>query len=132
MTFSRTKKVSVIVPNYNYARFIRKRIDSIVKQTYPIYELIILDDNSSDNSLEIISKKLLEVKKKYPKIKVKFVRNSKNSGRAMRQWKKGFEMATGDFIWIAEADDLCSRHFLEEAMKGFNDPEVVLSYTTQL
>ena len=49
------KKVSVIIPNYNYANYIIERIDSILMQTYPIYELIILDDCSPDNSVEVIN-----------------------------------------------------------------------------
>ena len=129
MTFSQNKKVSVVVPNYNYAKYLKGRIKSILKQTYPIYELIILDDKSSDESETIIEAEIKKIKIRYPEIKVQFVKNEKNSGKAMVQWKKGFELATGDFVWIAEADDLSSRRFLEEAMKGFDNPEVVLSYT---
>ena len=54
MTTLQNKKVSVIVPNYNYAKYIGKRIDSIVRQTCPVYELIVLDDCSTDNSVEMI------------------------------------------------------------------------------
>lgn len=122
------KKVSVVIPNYNYGKFISKRIDSVLKQTYPIYELIVLDDCSTDNSVEVIEKKLVEVREEHPKLKVGFVKNEANSGKAIAQWKKGFKLATGDYVWIAEADDLCSRKFLEEVMKGFDDPDVVLSY----
>ena len=129
MTISRNKRVSVVVPNYNYGRYFDKRINTVLNQTYPIYELIILDDASTDGSVAIIEEKLAEVREKYPDLQIKFVVNQTNSGKAMLQWKKGFEMATGDYVWIAEADDLCSRRFLEEAMKGFDDPEVVLSYT---
>ena len=57
MAVLRNKKVSVIIPNYNYAKYIGKRIDSILRQTYPIYELIVLDDYSTDNSVKIIEKK---------------------------------------------------------------------------
>ena len=127
-----SKKVSVVVPNYNYARYIGKRIDSIVRQTYPIYELIILDDASTDESVEVIEKKLVEIRAKYPELKVQFVRNDKNSGKAIAAWKKGWGLATGDYIWIAEADDLCNRRFLDEVMKGFDDPEVVLSYAESM
>ena len=128
MAISSSKKVSVIVPNYNYARYIDKRIESIVRQTYPIYELILLDDCSTDNSVAVIEQALDKVREKYPSIIVKFVKNKVNSGKAIAQWKKGFELAKGDFIWIAEADDLCSKHFLAEVMKGFDDSEAVLSY----
>lgn len=129
MAFLQNKKVSVVVPNYNYAKYLKGRIKSILKQTYPIYELIILDDKSSDESEIIIEAEIKKIKIRHPEIKVQFVKNEKNSGKAMAQWKKGFELATGDFVWIAEADDLSSRRFLEEAMKGFDNPEVVLSYT---
>ena len=117
------------MPNYNYAKYLKGRIKSILKQTYPIYELVILDDKSSDESEIIIEAEIKKIKIRHPEIKVQFVKNEKNSGKAMAQWKKGFELATGDFVWIAEADDLSSRRFLEEAMKGFDNPEVVLSYT---
>ena len=132
MNSSRNKKVSVVVPNYNYARYIEKRLDSIVRQTYPIYELIVLDDCSSDNSVEVIERKLAKINKQYPEIKTRIVKNEKNSGKAMQQWKKGFELATGDYVWIAEADDLSSRRFLAEVMRGFDDPDVVISYVESM
>lgn len=132
MTISQNKKVSVVIPNYNYAKYIEKRIDSIIKQTYPIYELIILDDCSTDESIEVIERKMVELKRTCPNLRLKFVRNEKNSGKAIKQWERGFELADGDYVWIAEADDLCSRRFLEEVMKGFEDSEVVLSYSESM
>lgn len=128
MTISQNK-VSVVIPNYNYARYLKKRIWSVVKQAYPIYELIILDDASTDNSKEIIECEILKVREEYPDLKVKFIKNEKNSGKAIKQWKKGFEEASGDFVWIAEADDLSNKYFLEEVMKGFEDSEVMISYS---
>ena len=116
-----TKTISVIVPNYNYADFIIERLDSILFQTYPISELIILDDASTDDSVEVITKKIAEIKKSNPDIKVIFKRNKKNSGGCVfSQWQKGISFATGDYIWIAEADDSCDCHFLETAMKTFS------------
>lgn len=132
MTISRSKKVSVVVPNYNYGKYIKKRIRSILKQTYPIYELIVLDDASTDGSAEMLKSVVLDLKLKNPEMRVRFVGSKDNSGKAMAQWKKGFELAEGDFVWIAEADDLCSRRFLEEVIKGFDNPEVVLSYAESM
>ena len=74
------KKVSVIIPNYNYEKYIIERIDSVLMQTYPIYELIILDDCSTDNSVEVIEEKIKDIKD----IKVKFIKNEKNSGGVSR------------------------------------------------
>lgn len=122
------KKVSVILPNYNYAKYLKKRIDSILKQTYPIYELIILDDCSTDGSVQIIENEIERIKILKPEFNVSFVKNEQNSGKAMAQWKKGVEMAKGDFIWIAEADDLAKKTFLEETMQAFEDEDVMLSY----
>lgn len=129
MIISQNKKVSVIVPNYNYARFLKKRIKTILRQTYPIYELIILDDCSTDASAQVIKGIVASLKVRRPDLRVRFVNNEKNSGKSIVQWRKGFELAEGDYVWIAEADDLSNRRFLEEAMRGFDDPEVVLSYT---
>ena len=123
------KKVSVIIPNYNYAQYIIERIDSILMQTYPIYELIILDDCSPDNSVQVINEKIEKTKTEYPNLKVQFIINEKNSGGCVyKQWKKGFDAATGDYVWIAEADDSAENDFVENLIKAFDDPEVVLSY----
>ncbi|MBQ3413461.1 glycosyltransferase family 2 protein [Candidatus Saccharibacteria bacterium] len=128
MKSSPNKRVSVIVPNYNYGKYLRGRIWSILRQTYPIYELIVLDDASTDGSKELAKELVLDLQLKKPEMRVKFLGNDQNSGKAMRQWEKGVKEATGDYIWIAEADDRSSPKFLEEVMKGFDDPEVVLAY----
>ena len=115
------KKVSVVIPNYNYARFLEERIDSILAQTYPIYELIILDDASTDESAEVISRivdQLKNTKRNLPKIRT--VINKQNSGNVFKQWDKAFEESEGDYLWIAEADDLSDKHFLNVAMRGFD------------
>lgn len=119
------KKVSVIIPNYNYQDFIIERIDSIVNQSYPIYEIVILDDASTDNSVSVIEEKLNSIHH----IPTKFIKNETNSGCVFKQWLKGLENITGDYFWIAEADDSADPLFLETAMKGFENERVVLSYT---
>ncbi len=124
----KVKKVSVVIPNYNYENYIQERIDSILLQTYPIYELIILDDCSKDNSVA----KIKEVLKQYPDLKHKLIVNKKNSNSIFSQWQKGFSESSGDYVWIAEADDSADPHFLEEVMKGFDDEEVKISYSESL
>lgn len=117
--------VSAIIPNYNYADFITERIDSIIHQTYPVSELIVLDDCSTDNSVDVIRKKLDQI----TGIQTKLIVNEKNSGSVFSQWQKGIREAHGEYFWICEADDSADPAFLETVMKGFDDPEVVLSYT---
>lgn len=117
-------KVSVIVPNYNYAHYLKERIKSILDQSYPIYEILILDDDSTDNSIELIE----TIIKNEDGDNIKLIINETNSGCVFRQWEKGLELAKGDFIWIAEADDMCYKNFLEGVMQGFFNKDVVLSY----
>lgn len=114
-------KVSVIIPNYNYAKYLKKRIKIIERQTYPIYELIVLDDCSTDNSREVIDK----LAKKY---NFKTIYNENNSGCVFKQWQKGIEAATGDLIWIAEADDQADKKFLEKMVPCFEDKKVILAF----
>lgn len=120
------KKVTVVVPNYNYSNYLPARIKSIVDQTYPIYEIILLDDASTDNSEDVI----LKIQKDYSFYDIQTDFNKLNSGKVYIQWVKGIKKSKGDYIWIAEADDLAEKLFLEEAVKGFYiDEKVVLSYT---
>lgn len=126
-----TKTVAAIIPNYNYADFIIERIDSVLFQTYPISELVILDDASPDNSVEVIENKIKEIKANYPKIKVKFIKNEKNSGGCVfSQWQKGLKEVESEYFWIAEADDSADAHFLETAMEKFKEkPSTVLFFS---
>ena len=117
-------RVSVVVPNYNYARYLRERLDSIAAQTLPIFELIVLDDASTDNSAAVIETFLSA-----GTIPHVFVRNERNSGSAFAQWLRGVEIARGDLIWIAEADDLAEPEFLAEAVSAFDTPGTAISYT---
>lgn len=103
--------VSVIVPNYNHAQYLQQRIESILDQTYQDFELILLDDCSADNSVEV-----LKTYCKHPKVS-HFIINEKNSGSTFKQWNKGVELAQGKYIWIAESDDVADSHFLEVLVK---------------
>lgn len=100
-------KVSVIVPNYNYARYLPIRLESILNQTFKDFELILLDDASTDNSIQI-----LENYRNHPNVS-QFVVNKVNTGSPFQQWMKGILLARGEYIWIAEADDISDLQFLE-------------------
>jgi glycosyltransferase involved in cell wall biosynthesis len=99
-------KVSVIVPNYNHARFLRQRIASILAQTYQDFELILLDDCSTDKSGKILQEYVSD-----PQVRVEF--SEVNSGSAYKQWNKGVRLARGKYIWIAESDDYADARLLE-------------------
>jgi glycosyltransferase involved in cell wall biosynthesis len=103
-------QVSVIIPNYNHARFLDERIGSILEQDYRDCEILILDDCSEDGSREIISR----YQRDFPRIKIHF--NTANSGSPFRQWNLGVQMTTGEFIWIAESDDYAHPCFLSETV----------------
>jgi len=115
-------KVSIIVPNYNHARFLEKRIQSILDQTYQDFELIYLDDASTDNSNEIFSKFA-----NHPKIRA--IYNETNSGSPFKQWNKGVKASTGEYIWLAESDDYADKRFLEAMVDRLErHPSVGLAY----
>lgn len=115
--------VSVIVPNYNYARYLPERMESILQQTYQHFEVIILDDVSKDNS-----RKVIEGYRHNPHVST-IVYNDVNSGSAFKQWHKGFELAQGDLIWIAESDDKCEAVLLERLVAEFQrDKNLVLAF----
>lgn len=115
-------KVSVIVPNYNHAPFLRQRIDTILAQTFQDFELILLDDCSTDDSRSILSSYSND-----PHVStVQF--NEKNSGSTFKQWNKGTRLARGEYVWIAESDDYADPRFLETLVAVLDaKPHVVLA-----
>lgn len=119
-------KISVVVPNYNYSNYLYQRVYSILNQNYKIHELIILDDASKDNSLfyiEQIEQKISEF------VNVKVVVNDINSGNAFSQWQKGMNLASGDYVWVAEADDYAKENFLNEVVSPLKENNnIVISY----
>lgn len=116
--------LSIIVPNYNHQAFLQKRLDTIYNQNYKNYEVILLDDLSTDDSVTI----LREYAEKYSD-RTKLILNETNSGSPFAQWKKGISEAKGDFIWIAESDDWCDLDFTEKLLPKFRDEAVMLSFS---
>ena len=115
--------VSIIVPNFNHSKYLRQRIDSILNQTYTDFEVILLDDCSTDES-----KSVLELYRNNNKIS-HIIYNEENSGSPFKQWKKGVDISIGTYIWIAESDDWCEPTLLETLINGIKkDKDCVISY----
>ena len=115
--------VSIIIPNYNHALYLAQRIESVLSQTYQDFELIILDDCSTDNSRSIINKYAAQDKR------IQTVFNITNSGSPFAQWNKGVSLAQGEYIWIAESDDYAHQALLETLVPLLDQcPKVGLAY----
>ena len=117
------KTISVIVPNYNHEKYLTERLSSIIGQTYKPYEIIFLDDASTDKSVEV-ARRILGGSG----IKFSIIENNSNEG-VFNRWIKGFQLAEGELVWTAEADDFCEQGFLEKVVPRFGDDEVTLAYT---
>ena len=102
--------VSVVIPNYNYGRFIAETIASALAQTYPIREVIVIDDGSTDDSIEVIGRFGSKVK----------LINQKNQGVGAAR-NIGFENSSGEFVAFLDADDIWLPNKIEEQMKHFTD-----------
>lgn len=117
-------EVSIITPSYNSATFIGETIESVQKQTFSSWEMIIVDDCSEDNTVEIIKKYI----KKDSRIKI--ITTYKNSGPAVARGK-AINVAEGDFIAFLDSDDLWEKEKLEMQvgyMKKFDIAATCTSY----
>ncbi len=107
--------VSVIIGNYNYGRFISQAIDSVLRQTYKNFELIVVDDGSTDNSREVIESygtKIISV-------------FQKNAGQGAA-FNAGLAKAKGEFVFFLDSDDYYREDKLEKVVAGFKEhPEWV-------
>lgn len=103
--------ISVCVPNYNYQNFVKEAVESVLNQTYSNFELIIIDDCSVDNSVNII--------KSYNDPRIKFYQNEENMG-GYKTLNKAVRLAKGELVAILHTDDKYDLHFLEEIVKAYN------------
>jgi glycosyltransferase involved in cell wall biosynthesis len=116
-------KVSIIIPNYNHEKFLERRIDSVLNQSFQDWELIIMDDASTDNSRKIID----GYTQNFPQIKTVF--NDQNSGGPFHQWNRGAQIAKGEYLWFAESDDNCEPILLEKLVPLLEqNPAVGIAY----
>lgn len=119
-----TPLVSVIIPNYNHAPYLRERIESVLAQKMDDMEVILLDDRSTDMSRDII-----DSYRSHPKVS-HVVCNDNNSGSTFAQWKRGLSLARGRYVWIAESDDSADDRFLSTLVPLLEaHPEAVMAFS---
>ena len=99
--------VSVVVPSFNYGRFMATRLASIFAQSHPVMEVVVLDDASADDSVAVAERTADAWRRR-----IRVERAARNSGSVFAQWRRAAESATADWLWIAEADDAADPHCL--------------------
>jgi len=115
--------VSVVIPNYNHAAYLPDRLSSVLAQTRPADEIILLDDGSADGSGAIAERFAAEHG-------CTLLMNAVNSGCVFTQWRRGIQRARGKYVWIAESDDRADPRFLADMVKLLEaDPARVLAYS---
>ncbi|MFT4304482.1 MAG: glycosyltransferase family 2 protein [Candidatus Woesearchaeota archaeon] len=115
--------ISIILPSYNYEKYIKQTIKSVLRQSYTNLELIIIDDASTDNSVSIIKK----IQNKNNKIKL--IENKKNIG-LLQSYKKALKKTKGKFVAFIDADDYWHPKNLEYKLSILkNKKEIALVYS---
>lgn len=112
--------VSIIMPSYNTAAYIKQSIESVLKQSYTNWELIIVDDCSSDNTDEVV--------KSINDVRVKYLKNKKNSGAALSR-NRALREAKGRWIAFLDSDDLWMTEKLEKQIRFMEKNGYHFSYT---
>ena len=107
-------KVTVITASYNYAEYIGQTIESVINQTYSDWEMLVIDDGSKDNSIEVIN----EYTKKDSRVKLLTHPNNENRG-LVETLKLGISQAQGEYIVFLESDDYIREDYLEKKTAYF-------------
>ena len=109
-------KISVVVPVYNTQKYLKRSLDSLVNQNRTDYEIVIVDDGSSDNSLQICS----EYAQKYDFIKI----YSKENGGVSSARNYGIDKARGEYICFVDSDDSVSENYLSLLYKNIQNADI--------
>jgi glycosyltransferase involved in cell wall biosynthesis len=114
-------RVSILTPTYNHEGFISDCIKSVLKQSYPHWELLILDDGSTDATPKIA--------RSFEDPRIRYLRQENQGRSRLREtYNWGLRQARGGLVAILEGDDFWPQDKLEKQTPVFEDPEVVLSY----
>lgn len=104
-------KVTIAIPTYNRSNFIAKSITSAINQTFTDIEILIIDNNSSDNTKKVV--------KSFKDKRIRYIKNDINIGM-MNNWNKCIKMAKGKYVMILGDDDILLPNFVEESLKIFS------------
>lgn len=116
------RRVSVVMCTYNGASFLSEQLETILRQTYPVYEIIVQDDGSTDRTMEILNR----YKARYPRIKV----YSNEGERGVNSnFFSALRRATGDYIAISDQDDLWELDKIEKQMDRIGDALLCFHYS---
>ncbi|MBQ3138585.1 MAG: glycosyltransferase family 2 protein [Ruminococcus sp.] len=111
--------VSIIMPSWNTGNYIAESIESVLNQTYKNWELLIVDDCSTDNTDSVVAS--------FDDKRIRYFKNKKNSGAALTR-NRAIRKANGEWIAFLDSDDLWSPEKLEKQLKFMNDNGYVFSY----
>ena len=103
-------KISIIIPVYNVADYLREALDSVINQTYANWEAICVNDGSTDNSLEIL--------KEYAQKDSRFIIIDQENAGVSKARNVALDNATGEYIMFLDSDDYFKRNALEDALKA--------------
>ena len=113
--------VSIIMPSYNTGRFIKETIESVLAQSYPTWELIIVDDCSTDDTDDVVSQYLADKR-------IRYIKNDTNSGAAVSR-NRALREAKGKWIAFLDSDDLWETDKLQKQILFMKDNGYHFSYT---
>ncbi len=122
---SELSTLSVILPNYNHAQYVESALQALVDQSMPAREIIVIDDGSTDDSVQVIEKFATQ----YPSVRL--LRNDRNRG-VVAAINRGIQSATSEFLYFGSADDLVLPGFFEHSLQLLaRFPDARISFTDQ-
>ena len=108
--------VTIAIPTFNRSRYIGKAIESVLEQTYQDFELLVIDNASTDNTEDVVHS--------FMDKRIRYVKNEKNIG-IIGNWNKCVQLSSGKYLTILGDDDILSKRFLEESMAVHNSHPTV-------
>lgn len=121
---SRENLVSIIVPVYNIEKYIKETMDSVRSQTYQAWELLLVEDGSTDGTVNVITEYMEQTKDS----RIRLIRQPSNMGAAKAR-NRGLEEATGRYIAYLDADDLWMTQKLEREVAFMKEKQAAFAFT---